>query len=219
MASFFIVLLLITVCVSVAAHVVGWLRERSTPRSQLPPLFLTLAQARAREIAHAPAPAHAPAHAPVPPRAPLAPVTSAPPVETTTGVVTTGDLAVTAETVRLPLPTEDAVQLLPARLEVLAGMSRRQDIRFVRTPGETPHMILGREPGASPHHVTLTSSTVSRQHARVAYTNGQWKVINLSTTNPVVVNDRALPGPRSERTLSDGDKIELGDVVLRFRAS
>jgi hypothetical protein len=211
--SVFIVLLLITVCSSVAAHVIGRLRDRSTHRSELPPLFLSLADELAREAEPARAPRAAEPDASRP--EPVAAVPAPSPLTLRTAT----EPADTSDTIRLARPTEDAVQLLPARLEVVAGMPRRQDIRFVRTPGEAPHMILGREPAASPHHVTLTSSTVSRQHARVSYTNGQWKVVNLSTTNPVIVNDRALPGPRSERTLSDGDKIELGDVVLRFRAS
>jgi pSer/pThr/pTyr-binding forkhead associated (FHA) protein len=212
--SVFIVLLLITVCMSIAAHVVGRLRDRSTHRSELPPLLLPLADELAREIDPSRAP---PALESV--ATPPQPATAPPPATPSLATESATEDPVTSETVHLARPTEEVVQLLPARLEVVAGMPRRQDIRFVRTPGETPHMILGREPADSPHHVTITSSTVSRQHARVAYTNGQWKVVNLSTTNPVIVNDRALPGPRSERTLSDGDKIELGDVVLRFRAS
>lgn len=213
MTSVFIVLLLITVCSSVAAHVIGRLRDRSTHRSELPPLVIPLADELARESQPSDSPFARDIDESPPDAVPVRPLPA--PLALDTG----DEVPATAETVRLARPTEDAVQLLPARLEVVAGLPRRQDIRFVRTPGEAPHMTLGREPALSPYHVTLTSNTVSRQHARVAYTNGQWKVVNLSTTNPVIVNDRALPGPRSERTLSDGDKIELGDVVLRFRAS
>ena len=225
MTSVFIVLLIATVCSSVAAHVVGRLRDRQTHTPELPPLLLPLADGIALD--------EQPAVVPPPrPAAPVAPSSPAPIVPVPALVAAASKRAVEsdfappaptpvpapAETVRLARPTEDAVQLLPARLEVIAGMPRRQDIRFIRTPGEIPQMILGREPGASPHHVTLTSSTVSRRHAQVAFTNGQWKVVNLSSTNPVVVNDHALPGPHSEQTLVDGDRIELGDVVLRFRA-
>jgi hypothetical protein len=123
------------------------------------------------------------------------------------------------ETVQFARPTEEAVQLLPARLEVVSGMTPQQVIRFVRVPGQPAEMILGREAASSPQQVTLTSSTVSRRHARVTYDDGRWLVTNLSRTNPVVVNDHALAEFEGPRPLLDGDRIELGDVVLRFCTS
>ena len=121
-------------------------------------------------------------------------------------------------TVRFFRPTDDAVQLLPGRLEVIAGEARHKEIRFVRVPGEKTEVVLGREPGNSPRHIALQSSTVSRQHARLAYANGSWVVANLSQTNPVVVNDERLANGDGERPLADGDRLELGEVVLRFHA-
>jgi hypothetical protein len=123
-----------------------------------------------------------------------------------------------SETVRFQRPTEDVVQLLPGHLEVLAGDSRHQEIRFVRVQGQQPHLILGRNPGRSPQHISLNSSTVSRQHARLAFAGGRWNVANLSRTNPVVLNDVELSNVDGERPLADGDRIELGEVVLRFHA-
>jgi hypothetical protein len=125
---------------------------------------------------------------------------------------------VNSETVRFQRPTEEVVQLLPGHLEVLAGDSRHQEIRFVRVQGQQPHLILGRNPGRSPQHIALNSSTVSRQHARLAFAGGKWNVANLSKTNPVVVNDVELSNLEGERPLADGDRIELGEVVLRFHA-
>lgn len=124
----------------------------------------------------------------------------------------------TSSTVRFRRPTDDAVQLLPGRLEVLAGESHHKEIRFVRTPGERPEIILGRDLGDGPGHVALHSTTVSRRHARFAYENREWKVANLSQTNPLVVNDEALLVGHGERALADGDRLELGEVVLRFHA-
>jgi hypothetical protein len=124
-----------------------------------------------------------------------------------------------AETVRFRRPSEEPVQLLPGRLEVVSGESRHREIRFVRIPGEPLQLVVGRDPGAaSPRHVTLQSSTVSRQHARFEFMDGKWAVANLSHTNPVIVNDEHLSDTSGERTLADGDRIELGEVVLRFRA-
>jgi len=124
----------------------------------------------------------------------------------------------TSETVRFVRPADEVVQLLPGHLEVLSGDTRHQEIRFVRVAGQQPHLILGRNPGRSPQHVALNSSTVSRQHARLAYSGGKWMVANLSQTNPVIVNDQTLTDLDGERQLADGDRIELGEVVLRFHA-
>lgn len=123
-----------------------------------------------------------------------------------------------AETMRFNRPVEEVLQLLPGRLEVLAGETRHREIRFVRAPGQPPQLILGRDAAGSPQHVALQSSTVSRRHARLAYSNGHWAVANLSQTNPVIVNDEELSGVDRERPLVDGDRIELGEVVLRFHA-
>jgi hypothetical protein len=124
-----------------------------------------------------------------------------------------------AETVRFRRPSEEPVQLLPGRLEVLSGESKHREIRFVRVPGEPLQLVVGRDPGVpSPRHVALQSSTVSRQHARFQFADGKWAVANLSRTNPVIVNDEHLSDTAGERTLADGDRIELGEVVLRFRA-
>jgi hypothetical protein len=129
-----------------------------------------------------------------------------------------GPMPSAQETVRFRRTTDEPVQLLPGRLEVLAGEKRHREIRFVRVPGELPQLILGREGGSSPQQVALESTTVSRRHARFAFTDGQWEVANLSQTNPLVVNDEILNALDAPHALADGDRIELGDVVLRFRA-
>jgi hypothetical protein len=135
------------------------------------------------------------------------------PFENTNGVDFTG-----SETIRFRRPSDEPIQILPGRLEVVSGEPRHREIRFVRVPGEPAQMIVGREPGRSPQHVTLQSNTVSRRHARFAFNNGRWAIANLSQTNPVVVNDEDLLDSGGERPLADGDKIELGEVVLRYRS-
>jgi len=122
------------------------------------------------------------------------------------------------ETIRFRRPVEEPVQLLPGRLEVVSGDANHREIRFVRIPGEPMQLILGREGGPSPQYVALKSGTVSRRHARLVFNNGRWAVANLSKTNPVVVNDEELSYVEGERSLDDGDQLELGEVVLRFHA-
>lgn len=159
-----------------------------------------------RPLATAGAPAPAARASPPPATRPDDAVAAAPAAET-------GDTA----TVQFRRPVEHAVQLLPGRLEVVAGERRHKEIRLVRVPGERPEVVLGREQVDTPGHVALQSSTVSRRHARLVYADGRWIVANLSQTNPVVVNDEAL-AIEHERTLADGDRLELGEVVLRFHA-
>jgi FHA domain len=160
--------------------------------------------------------------APPPPPPPPAAQAGRMPNERQAGIPLTVDsdnhVPATSETVRFVRPADEVVQLLPGHLEVVSGDERHQEIRFVRVQGQQPQLILGRNPGRSPQHIALNSSTVSRQHARLAYSGGKWAVANLSKTNPVVVNDQELTNLDGERQLADGDRIELGEVVLRFHA-
>jgi hypothetical protein len=123
-----------------------------------------------------------------------------------------------AHTVRFVRPSDQSVQLLPGRLEVLEGATPHKEIRFVRVPGEPVHVILGREVGLTPHYIGLGSPTVSRRHARFDFADNRWIVKNLSRTNPLIVNDDELFDTDVARPLADGDRLELGEVVLRFHA-
>jgi pSer/pThr/pTyr-binding forkhead associated (FHA) protein len=114
-------------------------------------------------------------------------------------------------------PSEGTLQFLPGRLEVMEGDVPGRDIRFVRTWGEIPEVTFGRVAGPPYRHVQLRSQTISRQHARMQYVEGRWKITNLSQTNPVVINGEALDTAHGQRVLHDGDQIEMGDVLFRFR--
>jgi hypothetical protein len=114
-------------------------------------------------------------------------------------------------------PMDGTLQFLPGRLEVVDGESPGRDIRFVRTWGEEPEITFGRITGPPYRHVQLRSQTVSRQHARMQYVEGRWKLTNLSQTNPVLINGQALDSAHGHRVLRDGDQIEMGEVVFRYR--
>ncbi len=132
---------------------------------------------------------------------------------------------------------DGTLQFLPGRLELAAGRDAGQEIRFVRTAGpDGTTVTFGRAEGEPYRHVQLREPTVSRSHARMSLEQGnasygtvaagpppgaQWRLENLSATNPVIVNGRALAadsGPRSSVILSDGDRIEMGEVAFIFRA-
>ncbi len=116
------------------------------------------------------------------------------------------------------VPSGDGtLQFLPGRLEVVDGEHPGRDIRFVRTWGEVPEITFGRVSGPPYRHVQLRSQTVSRQHARLQYTDGRWRLTNLSQTNPVIVNGDTLDTTHGQCFLREGDQIEMGEVVFRFR--
>lgn len=114
-------------------------------------------------------------------------------------------------------PPTGTLHLLPGRLEVMSGLEGHEEIRFVRVSGHEPEVTIGRGRGDAHRHITLRSQTVSRRHARFSFRERRWYVRNLSTTNPLVLNGQRLEEGGAEVALKDGDRIELGEVVLRFR--
>lgn len=143
--------------------------------------------------------------------------------------------AVDGASVRYWRAADGTLQFLPGRLEIAAGHDAGQEIRFVRTPGPDGTCItFGRAEGAPYRHVQLREPTVSRVHARMLLEAGspngslrgsttpnasRWRLENLSSTNPVVVNGRALDSNgnvASSVMLSEGDRIEMGEVAFIF---
>lgn len=122
-----------------------------------------------------------------------------------------------AQTVIFRHPSDDPVQILPGRLEIVAGEPPRDDLRFFGRLGEPVRITVGREAGSPQRTITLHSPTVSRRHACMEFVDGRWQITNLSRTNPVLVNERMLARDGSVPCLlAEGDRIELGEVVLRF---
>lgn len=128
------------------------------------------------------------------------------------------DDLVEGKTVRFYQPSSSGtLQLLPGRLEVVQGEDRGQNIRFVRAPGSDTQITFGRAEGPPHRHIQLRSQTVSREHARMQWGGDHWKIVNLSNTNPALVNGQELGMDGAGRTLHDGDQIEMGEVVFEFR--
>ena len=218
--------------VVVAAMLVGrWVvRRRAAARTRLPPLFYSLApqssvkpsalngtangKPHSNGVVHANGASslHGAARAfPTPPH-------HRPRTPAQQSAASFGDDYKDGETVRFYRPVEQSLQFLPGHLEVLEGTTRDREIRFVRVPGEPPEVILGRDPSPLPNTVGLGSPTVSRRHVRMDFADGCWHVKNLSRTNPLVVNDDEVSDVDAARPLADGDRLQLGAVVLRFHA-
>ena len=115
-------------------------------------------------------------------------------------------------------PVDRTLQFLPGYLQVVEGIDAGQEIHFVRTPGpDGTSVTFGRSEGQPYRHVQLLEPTVSRVHARLSLDPDGWFLTNLSKTNPVLVNGRAVDGTLAS-VLHDGDSIEMGALVFRFRA-
>jgi hypothetical protein len=161
-----------------------------------------------------PPPAAPPASAPAGARAPAAPPA--------TGAAVSADgvpgTMVEGDRLRFSVPADGTLQFLPGRLEVAAGRDAGREIRFVRLAGPDGYVVtFGRSEGPLYRHVQLREQTVSRRHARLRFTDGVWHLTNHSATNPVLLNGGIL-GDGEERSLQDGDRIEMGEVIFTFRS-
>jgi len=84
---------------------------------------------------------------------------------------------------------------------------------FYLTAGQV--QTVGRDPDAE---IWLTDDSVSARHARVSLESDgageppHFRIVDLRSTNGILVNGR----PTSEALLRDGDRIRLGDVVMKF---
>ena len=116
-------------------------------------------------------------------------------------------------------PMDGTLQFLQGRFEVLEGREIGQEIRFVRQPGSThAEVTFGRQDGTPYRHVQLHEPTVSRLHAKMTLEDKDWRLTNLSATNPASVNGKPLDPDHGSVVLRDGDRVEMGEVVFRFRA-
>lgn len=100
----------------------------------------------------------------------------------------------------------------------MTGPGLPGEIRFARVPGSPAEVTFGRQSGPEFRHVQLPSPAVSRLHARMTYGASGWTLRNASGTNPTRVNGTPLDAASGDVQLQDGDRIEMGDVVLVFRA-
>lgn len=116
-------------------------------------------------------------------------------------------------------PMDGTLQFLQGRFEVIEGREIGQEIRFVRQPGSSQvEVTFGRQDGTPYRHVQLHEPTVSRLHAKMTLEDKDWRLTNLSATNPAGVNGKPLDPDHGSVVLRDGDRVEMGEVVFRFRA-
>lgn len=93
----------------------------------------------------------------------------------------------------------------PHVFEVKQGPGLGQ--KFVLDANE---VILGRGEKST---LTLDSEEVSRQHAKLTRTEGEYTIEDLGSRNGIVLNGLKV----HSAVLRDGDQVQLGDVVLSYR--
>jgi DNA-binding winged helix-turn-helix (wHTH) protein len=102
-----------------------------------------------------------------------------------------------------------------------AGTARTETAAFCwlikdghRLPLDPGENVLGRDP--DPDGIRIDSPTVSRRHARISISAGSASLEDLDSKNGTFLKGEPVS---SSVSLSDGDEIRIGSVVLVFRIS
>lgn len=120
------------------------------------------------------------------------------------------------DVVRAGHPPAGALDVLPGRFLVDEG-DRETEVRIFRTsPGERVETTIGRDPGPPYRHIQLLPSSVSSKHAKLVFDKRSYSLINYARANPTRVNGEEVEENASRR-LVDGDRIEIGEVVMTYR--
>lgn len=113
-------------------------------------------------------------------------------------------------------PPAGVLDVLPGRFLVDEG-DRQTEIRIFRTaPGERVETTIGRDQGPPYRHIQLLPASVSGKHAKLVFDKRSYSLINYARTNPTKVNGEEIEENASRR-LVDGDRIEIGEVVMTYR--
>lgn len=128
------------------------------------------------------------------------------------------EAVVEGSTIKMAVPPEGTLKLLPGRFIVLSGDDKIREIRFYKTKAqEECEVTFGRASGKPYSHIQLKPMTVSAKHAKLVYAGGKFTLINYSRTNPTKVNGVELPENGSVE-LKEGDRIEMGEMLFEFEA-
>ena len=90
----------------------------------------------------------------------------------------------------------------------------RHEVHEIRGSGTT----IGRNAGDDARAVQIDDGRMSRQHVRVEYGPGGWRLIDLGSRNGGFVDGRGFR-PSGVVALPDGAVVRLGDTLVVFRAS
>lgn len=94
---------------------------------------------------------------------------------------------------------DELLVFIPLRLQLVPGGGTVEVTR--------PEAIVGRHSTAD---VRLHLPDVSRRHCRLVFTQGQWQVFDLQSTNGLFVNDEAV----DQATLHPLDRLRIGSYTF-----
>jgi hypothetical protein len=153
-----------------------------------------------RKKPEAPAPAYAPAPMPMPTQAAMP---SASTQVSNATQVSSGSATMVAS------KGTEVFTRLGGELTVAEGPDRGRILAIGK-----PTILIGRS-GQRKNDFELSDSTTSREQAKIIYNSADrsFKIVNESTTNPTRVNGSTM----DSAVLRDGDKIEFGNTVVRFK--
>src|SRR5690349_20597305 len=95
-----------------------------------------------------------------------------------------------------------------ATLSILRGSSPPKSI-----PLPEERITLGRNPDCN---VVIDSNSVSRQHAQISWSEGQYFLEDLRSRNGTLLNGTRIDG---RVRLHDGDRITICETLMQFAAN
>jgi Protein of unknown function (DUF3662)/FHA domain len=118
--------------------------------------------------------------------------------------------------VNIELDIDD--DLVEGTLGLVAEMTRPDAASVVladgrRVPIPDSGLTIGRLPECQ---IVVSDGNVSRRHAEIRASGGQYVVSDLGSTNGTKVNGRQITGPLQ---LESGDQVTVGSTTLRFEST
>jgi predicted component of type VI protein secretion system len=113
------------------------------------------------------------------------------------------------ERTRLSTSEPRAVKRTP-RAHVLEVVSAPEGVSHERMLLNRNQLVLGR---AADAQLQIESELLSRHHARFTRRHGEYHVLDLDSSNGVILNGLRV----HSALLRDGDQLQLGDLVLLYR--
>jgi hypothetical protein len=136
-------------------------------------------------------------------------------------------------TARRAIHVDSSIAELPVEERAKRDEVQKTEVyRVVRSTGNVPpkllrfvdgdyagETVLIRRPAISigralDNDVIIDSADVSRHHARIEYRDGQFRLIDLDSTNGTALNGHQA----RNAVISDGDRITFGSINLEFSA-
>lgn len=105
----------------------------------------------------------------------------------------------------------------PNKLTIVLSSGAAPVLHHVFDAGRS--LVIGKAPDSD---LKIDAKGVSRKHCQLVGTQQGWAIIDLGSTNGILINGRVFAGPdqlpmTTPQPLSDGDEIGIGEAVLRLQ--